>query len=253
MASDQRLDGIIIATPPAFHAEMAVTSLAAGLHVLVEKPMTTSNEETRRLTDVARANCRMVVVGHTHLFSNAFRKLKEKGAELGPLKEIRSSAGNWGPYREDTNVLWDWAPHDIAMSLDLVGSDPVRSGIKRIATARLPVGPGEALEIFLEFPGGVEAVIHLSNIDTQKSRRFEATFENGTLIYDDLAEDKLRMIISPTAEGIAIPVDSSTPLEVLISEFAADIRSGTQTHPSLQLGVRVVNLLENFQKILDAV
>lgn len=252
VATDKSLHGVIIATPPSLHAQMAETALASGLHVLVEKPMTMSRKEARLLLDASRASSRMVFVAHTHLFSNAFRTLKEKSQELGKLKMIRSFAGNWGPYRADTDVLWDWAPHDIAMSLDLLGADPQRVGVQRTRTAQLPQGTGEAVEITLGFSDDVHSLIRVSNIDSKKSRYFEAEFEKGTLVYDDMAEGKLRITTRPGLPGDLLPIDAAMPLEVLTSEFAAEIREGAHFHSSLPLGVRVVDLLAACQEMLEA-
>jgi predicted dehydrogenase len=251
VATDSTLDGLVIATPPACHVEMAETALRAGLHVLVEKPMTLFAGEAQRLVEASRASRRMVFVGHTHLFSNAFRGLKAMGSKLGELREVRSSAGNWGPDRTDASVLWDWAPHDLAMCLDLIGSDPTLIGARQTGTAMLPDGSGESIAITLEFGEATKAAIVVSNIDREKSRRFEGRFDEGVLIYDDLAAVKLCFI--PTASSVSqeLPIGKSLPLDNLLNEFAAEIRAGSIWHASLDIGVRVVNLMAACQHSLD--
>src|SRR6185295_8261844 len=70
------LDGIIIATPPSLHAEMTIAAVAAGIPVLVEKPLTLGLSEASALRNEVRARSGLVMVDHTHLFHPAFVELK---------------------------------------------------------------------------------------------------------------------------------------------------------------------------------
>lgn len=250
VAGDQSLDGIIIATPPALHAQMAGMAIRVGIPVLIEKPMTLSLSEARRLVEVAEASSCLVFIGHTHLFSSAFRELKQSAAGLGRLKHIHSHGGNWGPYRPDTPMLWDWAPHDIAMCLKLVGTDPIEVNVKRTAITALPGGDGETVEMELVFPNGVQADIRVSNIDQEKSRYFEAQFDRGTLLYDDLSTDKLCIHASPEEMLTPVSLDSTMPLTNLVAEFCNYISSGYNQHESLNLGLRVIEVIHNSQQKL---
>lgn len=250
VVQDPTLDGLILACPAAFHAEIAAAAMDAALPVLIEKPMALSVAEAQCLSVRAQQTSQLALVGHTHLFSSAFRALKREALALGSLLEIRSRGGNWGPCRPDTPMLWDWAPHDLSMCLDLVGADPISVDARLIGTDVLPDGYGEAVEIQLTFPGGVGATIRVSNIDRSKSRRFEARYERGSLVYDDLAPDKLRAYRHDLSEGRAVPCDASMPLYNQIIEFCGAIRSGLGVHPSLDLGLRVVQVLDRCQQRL---
>lgn len=251
VAEDAALDGVILATPPSLHAEMAEAAMTAGLPVLIEKPLTLSLTEAQRLAGLSRESGCLAMVGHTHLFSAAFRALKRQAADLGALQEIRSAGGNWGPYRSDAPMLWDWAPHDLSMCLDLVGASPVSADARQTETAALPEGVGEAVEINLEFPDGVRADIRVSNIDRQKSRRFEARYEKGTLVYDDLSAEKLWHYPHDGAARIPVPFEPSMPLSNQMAEFCAAIRDGLHFHPSLDLGLQVIRILDRCQQALD--
>lgn len=250
VAEDSSLDGVIIAVPPSLHAEMAEAAMAAGVPVLIEKPMTLSLPEARRLVEISEATHRLVMVGHTHLFSEAFRTIKQYARELGQLQGIRSSAGNWGPYRADTPVLWDWAPHDFAMCLDLLGTIPVDVRARRVGVAKLPGGDGESVEIELDFSDGVQTNIRVSNIDEHKSRYFEARFDGGTMIYNDLAPEKLCLVSHSKGERTPISLNNSLPLSNLVAEFCAEIRAGSDRHGSLRLGLQVVEMLDQCQNLI---
>lgn len=250
IAEDSSLDGVIIAVPPSLHAEVAEVAMASGIPVLIEKPMTLSLAEAQRLVNISESTQSLIIVGHTHLFSEAFRTLKQHAQKLGPLQKIRSSAGNWGPCRAGIPMLWDWAPHDIAMCLDMLGTNPSTIFADRTGVEKLPGGEGETVEIKLNFSSGVQASIRVSNIDENKSRYFEACFEEGALIYDDLAPEKLCMLSCASEASTPIAIRDSPPLSNLLTEFFSEIQAGSNKHESLRLGLRVVEILDQCQTLM---
>ncbi|MBU0952203.1 MAG: Gfo/Idh/MocA family oxidoreductase [Elusimicrobia bacterium] len=245
------LDGIIIATPPETHLEIAIESIHAGIPVLIEKPMTISLPAAQNLVKEA-ADCGiLIMVGHTHLFSAAFRGLKMKGQSLGKLKNMHSSGGAWGPFRPDTPPLWDWAPHDISMSIELSGSFPSHISAKRTGFIQQPQGTGESFRIILDFESGACSEINISNIQQNKQRLFKATYEGGSLIYDDLAENKLVFQFSSKSAVEPVAIDHSLPLTNLVADFCRAIGEGRRYDQSLHLGLQVVEVLTECQKSLN--
>ncbi|MCH9736668.1 MAG: Gfo/Idh/MocA family oxidoreductase [Actinomycetia bacterium] len=246
--ADQSLDGVILASPPMTHAPLALEAIAAGLPVLIEKPMAMNVADAQAVAEAANAAGVLVMVGHTHLFSPAYRALKQRGNSLGRLHRTQSSAGNDGPVRLDTNVLWDWGPHDVAMCVDLFGDFPESVQALIVGQRRLAGGMGQALALHLVFPEG-GADIKISNIEDQKLRLFEASYEYGRLIYDDIHAPKLSESL-PGQTAAPIPVDPVPPLTRVVQEFADSIGSNVRTHPSLTLGVQVVQVLAQCEETL---
>lgn len=242
VAANRVLDGVILATPPATHAEMALAVIGAGVPVLIEKPMALSLQDAHAIVDAAENRGVLAMIGHTHLYSNAFRALKQKGNSLGSLRHTRSAGGSWGPFRPDAPMLWDWGPHDIAMCLDLFGSHPRRVHATLTGIATAPQRNGEAIAITLDFERGARSEIHVSNIERQKRRVFEATYASGKLIYDDLAENKL-VYYANSASAEPIAIDKSLPLGNLVAAFCRAIEKGEGSNPSLLLGLKVIEIL----------
>lgn len=250
VAESKSLNGVIIATPPALHSQMAATAIKSGVPVLIEKPMTLSIAEAR---EIARSSIEygvLAMVGHTHLFSNAFSELKRQGLNLGPLLGTKSEGGNWGPFRPDTPMLWDWGPHDISMCLALFESYPRSILAHRIGIKEQNEIDGETVEIQLYFGSDARASIRVSNINTEKIRRFEAQYLRGTLIYDDVAKEKLVFRDSTGAEKV-ISIGSSMPLDNVVMEFCSMISRGSISHSSLSTGLQVVEILTKCQELLD--
>ena len=252
VTSGHRLDGVIITTPPHLHGTMAKAAIHASLPVLVEKPFTLSLGEAGEVAAMARQEGVLVMVGHTHLFSSAYHTLKARASALGRLMEIRSVGSSWGPFRPDTPVLWDYGPHDVAMCVDLVAGFPIEIEATCVRREVREAGAGEEIKIVLRFANHVRAEIMVSNVNPVKERRFEAHYDGGTLIYDDLAEDKLVLQDRSGQEQRRMPIDASRPLTNLIREFSGSIAAGEKEHSSLKLALQVVDILEKCQASLGA-
>jgi predicted dehydrogenase len=234
---DVGLDGLIVATPAATHAQIAAAALERGLHVLIEKPLCLDPGEARRLAALARDRRRMVMVQHTLLFHPGFRALKAALPGLGSLHALRSRAGRTGPFRPDAPVLWDWGSHDVAVCLDLLQARPTTASANLLESAPRDAGRGESVEIELRF-GEVAANLFISNILPTRTRRFEAHCERGMVAYDE-ADPPGTLLVA--GERVAYPPEP--PLTVAVREFAQAIAGGAFDTQSIDLGVGVVEVL----------
>ena len=246
VAEDSSLDGVIIATPPALHADMTRAAVARGLPVLVEKPLTLDEDEARALDSFVRDEGGLVMVDHVHLFHPAWRALKERAAGLGPIRFIRTASGGPGPSRDDATVLWDWGSHDVAMCLDLMGTMP--EGASARCVEKRP--EGEAVSLRLDFPGGVRADVEISNIMERKTRLFSVVTDRGTLIYDGQGPSPL-MHRQDGQDDVVMDVAAVPALDCAIMAFADAVRGGSRDGASLRLGADTVAVLARCQHHLD--
>lgn len=123
--ADQDIRGVIIATPAASHYAAAKEALLSGKDVFVEKPLALEVEQGEELVELAEKSNRVLLVGHLLEYHPAIVKLKElvdKG-ELGKINYIYSNRLNLGKFRTEENILWSFAPHDIAVILLLLGGE----------------------------------------------------------------------------------------------------------------------------------
>jgi len=246
-----RLDGLILAAPPAVNYEMARACIESGLPVLIEKPLAQNQQQAHELQQASLQKDALVMVDHIHLFSSAFETLKARAHFLeGPLR-IRSVGGNHGPFRDGINAIWDWGPHDISMCLDFIGQPPSVIHAHTSASRETADGGGMTVGVQLEFPDGTQAELTFGNLMSEKKRIFEVHGANGGLIYDDLATDKL---VEYDRKGIKkkVNISSVPPLTRLINVFRDSIASGHRQHTSLSLGVSVVEMLAHIESKLNA-
>ena len=247
------ISGIIIATPPQHHAEIACAALDAGKAVLVEKPMTLDVGEAEEIHQRAIANDGFVLVEHTHLFRPAYRLIKERIGTLGPVRGVWSSVGDRGPYRRDTSVLWDWGSHEVALALGFMERSPLSVDFKVIERREIEGGIGENCHLQLTFSEGAVADITVGNL-TDRHRRFAAFFDDVALAYDDAVPGQLMEypaqsdVCEPEGEGRAIPIGTEMPVTVAVREFANAISSGDTSTVSLDLGLAVTRILAQCQE-----
>lgn len=120
------VDALIIATPPATHASLGHKAIAAGKHVLIEKPLATTTGTARSLVEAADAAGVILMPGHTFEHNAAVHKLRDlvRGGHLGRLFYLHCARLNLGLYQSDVNVILDLASHDISITNFVLGSQP---------------------------------------------------------------------------------------------------------------------------------
>ena len=253
MLADGGLDGVIIATPPALHAEMTLAAIDLGVAVLVEKPMTLNLAEAETILERAQSRGAIVRVDHIHLYSAAWEALKREAEGLGPLRTIIAEAGSKGPDHSRTPVLWNWGSHDVAMCIDLLGRLPEKATARRLENRGPEEGKGETLALSLDF-GGVTASITIGDILAEKKRLFTATFEEGELVYDDMKDVKLRRRDAPWQadpvsddRGHSVSLADGRPLDRAVLAFAAAISRGAPDSEDVSLGTDVVRVLSRME------
>jgi predicted dehydrogenase len=110
------IDAVSIACPSEHHTEVTLEALAAGLHVLVEKPIATTLPDALRMRGAALEADRKLMVGHVERFNPAVEKLRELVADgrLGSIYRAHTTRVGPLPTRiQDTGVAIDLATHDL--------------------------------------------------------------------------------------------------------------------------------------------
>lgn len=240
LLDEHAIDGLLIASPPSSHFEIAHYALENNVSVFIEKPVTDTTTTADRLLKQAQARQLTVFVDHIHLFSPAYRNLKKNLSRIGKVRSITCEAGNNGPYRQDASVLWDWAPHDLALCLDLLNTTPDTISAHTLQDV---ASKGSHIEINLTFPQGVQCQINCSNLRADKKRFLRIDGEEGSLIYDDLADDKLTFSYAQAVE-LALECSGALPLNQALAEFAQSLQTQKQDIDQLMLGCHVIQILE---------
>lgn len=209
------IDAVIIATPPSTHAGIALAAIGAGKHVMLEKPMTTTTADARRLVAAADAAGVVLMAGHTFEFNPAVRELRRRldSGELGRAYYIHSSRLNLGLYRNDVDVVWDLAPHDISIMNYLLRAVPDR--VSAWGSAHACSNVNDLAYVKLHYDAlGVTGHVHVSWLDPRKVRTVTVVGSRKMAIYDDVADERLRIFDCGVEPGEAVAgEDGLVPFE----------------------------------------
>lgn len=204
------IDGVVIATPPAFHVEQAVAALGRGKAVFVEKPPAMSLPDMERLLKAAQGKtllCDFIMCYNPLVqFANGLIAQTDFKPILADLRWT-----NWGIVRKDVDAWWSVAPHPISVLAFLFGQ--MQRQWKR-------VGIGWARAHFV-FPGhSSNAGIFASWLHPTKERRIELVGFKETILIDDISR-KLWVVENDFSGRISIPnVEyAPSPLEGALADF----------------------------------
>jgi predicted dehydrogenase len=263
------LDGVAIATPVKSHYSLARAFLEKGKHVLVEKPMTHSQESSLDLIKIAEDKHRILMVGHTFEYTAAVNKIKEivESGELGKILYVSCTRVNLGLFQNDINVVWDLAPHDISIILYVLGEFPVSVNCQ--GKAHFKTELEDVATTTLNFKNGLIAFIHNSWLDPKKIRKTTIVGTRKMLVYDDIeVQEKVKIY----DKGLEIPpyydtfaefhfsyrygdtysprIDEYEPLRKQCDTFVECIEKEIHPPSDGYNGLRVVSILEAASKSL---
>ncbi len=275
LLADPQLEAVVIATPVSTHFGFAREALESGKHVLIEKPFTASVAEAEQLIELAERNRLTLMVDHTFIYTGAVRKIKEivQSGELGDLLYFDSVRINLGLFQRDINVVWDLAPHDLAimdfiidrqpLSVTATGSCHVERGIENIAY------------VMLRFPDEFIAHFHFNWLSPVKIRRTLIAGSRRMIVYDDIEPtEKIRIydkgvmvtrsedaadkeaayqtLVSYRTGDVWVPkLDSTEALHYVCGEFLSAIREKRSPLTDGHSGLRVVRILEAAQQSIS--
>jgi predicted dehydrogenase len=270
--ADKEIDAVVIATPVGTHYAMAKAALAAGKHVLVEKPLTANVAEAEDL--VARAaNSRLtLMVDHIFVYSPAVRKMKEivDSGQLGELLFVDSVRVNLGLFQKDVNVVWDLAPHDLSIIDYVVGRMP--RSVATFGSAHADEKIEDVAYLNLDFGDKLIASFHVNWLSPVKIRYTILGGSKKGLVYNDLdASEKIKiydsgitvntndpegrrdLMISYRTGDVWCPRLATTePLRNMTGHFVECIEKGARPITDGDAGLRLVRILDAAQRSIKA-
>lgn len=262
--NDPEIGAVAIATEPVTHYALGRKILDAGKHLFVEKPLAHTTKGALDLVARAKKKRRTVGVGHVYLYHPGVVALKAAltPKRLGRVQYLDLARVNPGPPAPKHSVIWDLAPHEASLAVDLAGAAPVAV---RATGLRWTLKVLEAALFEIRFKNGVVARVHSSWRGHARVRRLEAYCENGAAYFDETAAEKLRLVypgvdnrakagksaanLTYGAPRVETPgLADNQPLAAECGDFIAAVRRGAQPESGPALGVAVVRVLEAAEK-----
>ena len=182
------VDAVSIVTPTVNHYEIARYFIERNKHVLIEKPMTQTVSEAKKLINLAKKHKKTIQIGHLERFNPVIRKVSS--LIKNPLFIEVHRLAQFNPRSTDVNVVYDLMIHDIDITTSLVPSKikKISSFGKSIITNKIDIANAR-----LEFFNGTIANLTASRI-SQKSERKIRIFEKDKYLSLDFLQPKLKIV-----------------------------------------------------------
>lgn len=247
-----RVDAAIVAVPTAAHCEVARRLLAAGIDVLIEKPIAASLEEAQFLLGLAQREQRVLQVGHLEWFNNAMQIVRERIASPRFVEAHRM-----GPFPEratDLDVVRDLMIHDLDILQQLLGAEPLE-----IEAVGIPVltRSFDFANARLTYPDGCVASLTASRVSVTPMRQIRFFQRDGVLCVDLLEQSALvaRRVSGEDGEAPQmrlekIEIDRGDALLAQLRAFVAALR--TRETPCVD-GVRALGALRTALRVSAAI
>lgn len=256
------LDGVVIASSAVTHEALVERFLRQGKHVFVEKPLGLNVEHSRDLVELARQSRRVLQVGHILEYHSARRAIAEQLAsgKLGALLSARMIRVNLGTIRDVEDVIFSFAPHDIAFALDLAGGRlPESVSCSGFDLFRRGLSDTAALVLQFGAPSPLSVQITVSWMEPRKEHRTILAGTKGALEWNDtpgfrgLTYFPLNLELDGTPRVSAgpqesIPLAEGEPLVDELKDFLNCIRSGAAPRADGASGLAVLSVLDAAQQ-----
>ena len=238
IADDPLIEAVVVCTPADTHFDITKTLLLKGKHVLCEKPLSKNAAECEDLYQLSLQARKQLLVGHVFEYNEVIKYMKKliSTGEIGDMLYMQFTRMGLGPTRDDVNVVFDLAAHDVSIAISLMGAMPIAV----TANGACFVNPGleDVAFIQLEFPGKVFANINVSWIDPIKQRIVKVVGSEKMLLFDDVSiAEKLKII----KMGKGYQVSSGD-----FGSFQLSVKDGEIIIPNLQHPESLITEFDHF-------
>jgi predicted dehydrogenase len=259
--SDPGVDAVLLATPLATRYELAMCVLEAGKHVFVEAPLAMCADLADDLATLARTRHRIVMCGHTFLYSPPVRAIKRmvEAGTLGDIYSISSSRVNLGLERRAASVIWDLGPHDFSILLYWLSEMPRE--VRAVGRDAALEGVADVAFVTMSFASGIVVNVELSWRAPSRLQRTVVVGGERMVVYVDRGPEPVRLfdcgavhhpndafgeydIVRRSGDIVSPSIESHEPLDSQLTDFIRAIRSGDSIEYQTTLACCVVRIAE---------
>ena len=251
-----QIDCAVVAAPSSLHARIGSTLLAAGIDVLMEKPIAEDAAGARQLIELARQHGRILQIGHLERFNPAIEALEAR-IKLPLFFEVHRLSA-FTPRSLDIDVVLDLMVHDLDLLLCFTKQLP--SAI-HAAGIRVLSNKVDIANVRLEFPSGCIANLTASRVSTEQVRKLRL-FQPHEYHSLDFAKQELFSIQAGGATGFQFNHAVLTKRDALAAELDEFIDCVQTRRPprvdgeaglrALELALAIIAKIEEHALIVEA-
>jgi len=250
-----KVDAAIVAVPTTAHEEVGCALIAAGIDILVEKPIAHDDASAARLVEAAERGGRILQIGHLERFNPAVSEL-ERRITLPLFFEIHRM-NLFSPRSLDVDVVLDLMIHDVDVVLALAKDEPqeIRAAGVHILSAKEDIA-----NVRLQFPNGCVANLTASRISTERVRKLRLFQPHQYLSLDYGRQD---LAIFSVNDGRQIgfeqaPVTKGEPLKLQLEAFLNSVEtrvppkcSGRSARQSLRVALAILDKIKEHAEVVS--
>jgi predicted dehydrogenase len=250
-----KIDGAIIAAPTTVHADIGCYLLAAGIDVLVEKPIAIDLASADSLVEAAARAGRILQVGHLERFNPAVLALEQR-VTLPLFFEIHRM-NLFSPRSLDVDVVLDLMIHDVDLVLGFARTEPEEI---RAAGISILSGKVDIANVRLQFPNGCVANLTASRISTERVRKLRL-FQPSQYLSLDYARQDLAVFSVSGERQIGFeqaPITKGEPLKLQFDAFLDSLESrnlpkssGVTARRTLAVALSILDKIEEHSEIVS--
>ena len=270
--SEINIDAAIIATPTNTHYEITKKLLNNGIHVLVEKPLSTKADEASELINLADEKNLVLLVDHTFLYNEAinFAIKSIQDGRIGSLLHINFERTNLGPIRSDVSCLWDLTTHDVSILNAITPNEPTQITASSFNTSQTEVF--DMVNVSLNYENNLFVTMFSSWLHPEKTRKIKIVGDKKMIVFDDLnfnepikiydkkfdqiydkviSQNNNNSFFSFSIGDVVSPfIQNSEPLQQVVKHFMSSIENDETfiSNNNNEIALRTVSLLENIEK-----
>lgn len=268
LVNNPEIEALVIASDLSTHCGLAKEAVTKGKHLLFDKLLASNSQEAKELVGLARANNSTLMVTTPVEYSPAGIKIQEfiSSKKLGKIYYIASSRINLGIHREDINVIWDLARHDVSLHIWWLGETPIKVWASGKAIAHKKIC--DTAFISMEFPSGTITDIEVSWLAPTKLRMTLISGSKKMLTFDDTESvEKIRIYdkgadlknpedfgefqLSYRSGDVLSPkLDTYEPLNKVVEHFLESVKNKTTPRTNGTNGIEVIRVLEAIDRAL---
>jgi predicted dehydrogenase len=232
------VDAAVVATPTTLHFEVASQLIEAGCDVMVEKPITATVDEARRLIDLAADRGAIIQVGHVERYNPAVTAVAEMVRDVRYFEAER--LGVFVARSLDVDVLLDLMIHDLNLVLSLLGQEVVD-----VRAVGVPVltDKVDLANVRLELANGAVANLTASRVSQDRVRKVRL-FSSDSYISIDTREQDVKgyRLAGRSIQPLEITVEKKEPLRAELESFLRCVRDRRRPIVSGEDGLAAVEL-----------
>ncbi len=231
----EHCEAVSVVVPTNHHAAVALPLLQAGCHLLIEKPLCVSMVEAEQILSAARAQRRIVQVGHIEHYNPVMSFLEQAVVDARYITAERLAP--FTPRGTEVGVVLDLMIHDIGIVLQLVNAPVERIDAVGVSVVTKTEDIANAR---LAFTNGCVANLSASRVSLKKNREIRVFQHGGYLSIDFMGQKGHTVRVDPTAEGgfvkQEIPIEKGEPLAIELGSFIQCVRQQQSPKVSGELG-----------------